>query len=72
MTIWIVKATWIEDDTDASEEWEVNAATAQEAMREATPRMRFQPHHVEVRRLPDHPSDTLELAPGQSRHKPAR
>ena len=46
MTIWIVKATWVEDETDASEEWEVNAATAQEAMREATPRMRFQPHHT--------------------------
>lgn len=71
MSIWIVKATWIEDETDASEQWEVNAATAQEAMQEAAVRMRFQPHHVEVRRLSD-AADKTELAPGQSRHMPAR
>ncbi len=71
MAIWIVKATWIEDETDASEQWEVNAATAQEAMQEAAARMRFQPHHVEVRRMPDAAGNT-ELAPGETRHRPAR
>ncbi|MFD1940656.1 hypothetical protein [Paradevosia shaoguanensis] len=71
MAIWIVRATWVEDETDASEQWEVNAATAQEAMQEAALRMRFQPHHVEVRRQLD-AGDKTGLAPGQARHRPAR
>lgn len=70
MAIWHVKATWIEDETDATEQWEVNAATAHEAVREATARMHFQPHHVEVRRVAGAaPMD--EPAPGDPRHRPA-
>jgi hypothetical protein len=51
MPLWVVKATWIEDESEASERWEVSAATAHDAVREVTARLRFQPHHVDARRL---------------------
>lgn len=70
MPIWIVKATWTEDESDASEQWEVNAATAHDAVREATTHIRFQPHHVEARHRysagEDH-VDATDLPPGQAR-----
>ena len=34
MATWIVRATWIEDEGEVSERWEVNAATAHEAVEE--------------------------------------
>jgi hypothetical protein len=49
MPFWLVKATWIEDETDASEQWEVNAETAHGAVQAVTTHLRFQPHHVEAR-----------------------
>lgn len=49
MPIWIVKATWMEDEAEVSEQWEVNAPTAHDAIREAAIHIRFQPHHVEAR-----------------------
>jgi hypothetical protein len=51
MPLWAVKATWIEDEAEASEQWEVSAATAHDAVRDVTARLRFQPHHVDARRL---------------------
>ena len=47
MPLWLVKATWCEDEAEASEKWEANAETVQDAV--AT-RLRFQPHHIEARR----------------------
>jgi hypothetical protein len=70
MPIWIVKATWTEDESDASEQWEVNAATAHDAVREATTHIRFQPHHVEARRRNSDGEgqvDATDLPPGQAR-----
>jgi hypothetical protein len=58
MPIWIVKATWREDETDATEQWEVNVPTAHEAVREATLHIHYPPHHVEVRHS-EGPSDLL-------------
>jgi len=49
MPIWLVKATWTEDEAEASEQWETNAATAHDAVKQATSHMRFLPHHVEAR-----------------------
>jgi hypothetical protein len=49
MPIWLVRAIWMEDETEASEQWEVTAPTALEAIREATAHIRFQPHHVEAK-----------------------
>lgn len=64
MPIWIVKATWREDETDAAEQWEVNAPTAHEAVQKATLHIKYPPHHVEVRQLNEAGSD---LQPGESR-----
>lgn len=50
MPNWLVKATWIEDEVEASEQWEVGADTAHEAIKEVTMNLRYQPHHVEARR----------------------
>lgn len=49
MPIWIVNATWLEDETEVREQWQVNAETVQEAVRDVMAHIRFQPHHVETR-----------------------
>lgn len=49
MPIWLVKATWTEDDAEASEQWEVKADTARDAVREVTTHLRFPPHHIEAK-----------------------
>ena len=70
MPIWIVKATWIEDEANVSEQWEVNAQTVHDAVREASAHIRFQPHHVEARRCDSLAADEAGasgLAPGQAR-----
>ena len=47
MPIWIVNATWLEDEAKVREQWQVNAETVQEAVRDVMAHIRFQPHHVE-------------------------
>jgi hypothetical protein len=72
MPIWLVRATWNEDEAEASEQWEVNAATAQDAVREATAHIRFHPHHVEARLSSSDAENTehaRELQPGQLRRR---
>jgi len=49
MPIWTVRATWFEDDAEVSKTWEVNADTAQDAVKEAARHFRFAPHHVEAK-----------------------
>jgi hypothetical protein len=49
MPVWLVKATWIEDEAEASEQWEVNAETAHDAVKAVSTHIRFRPHHVEAR-----------------------
>jgi hypothetical protein len=68
MPLWLVKATWIEDETEAHEKWEVNAATAHDAVREATAHIRFPPHHVEARLCVPEGSGAApaDLPPGQA------
>jgi hypothetical protein len=73
MAIWIVRATWIEDEIGASEQWEVNAASAHEAVKEITAHIRFPPHHVEARVWSadgDNVPLTSDLRPGQARRIP--
>ena len=75
MPVWLVKATWIEDDAEASEQWEVNAASAHEAVKEVTTRLRFHPHHVEARPCSVAAEDgvrVLRLKPGEARRVPPR
>jgi hypothetical protein len=73
MSVWLVKATWIEDEAEASEQWEVNADTAHDAVGEVTSRLRFHPHHVEARRCSPEDEDKareLDLLPGGVRRIP--
>jgi hypothetical protein len=69
MPVWLVKATWIEDEAEASEQWEVNAATAHDAIKETTTHIRFHPHHVEARLCLPEVADKapVDLLPGQAR-----
>jgi hypothetical protein len=66
MTNWWVKATWTEDEVEATEQWEVGADTAHEAIREVTMHLRYQPHHVEARRgAGDMPRGQMRRVPPQ-------
>jgi hypothetical protein len=70
MPVWLGKATWIEDEAEASEQGEVNAATAHDAVEEVTKRLRFHPHHVEAsRRMSDNEEKewASALRPGEMR-----
>jgi hypothetical protein len=65
MPIWIVNATWLEDEAEVREQWQVNAATIQEAVRDVMAHIRFRPHHLETR-LQSNESVT-DLAVGEAR-----
>ncbi|HUU65736.1 MAG TPA: hypothetical protein VMW57_00430 [Methyloceanibacter sp.] len=67
MSIWLVKATWYEDEVEASEQWAVNAATAQDAMKEVATHLRFHPHHVEAKLTKEGEVAVTDLAPGETR-----
>jgi hypothetical protein len=73
MPIWLVKATWIEDDAEVSEQWQANADTAHEAVKAVATRLRFRPHHVEARlRLAEAEDEprAIDLRPGDARRLP--
>jgi hypothetical protein len=75
MPMWLVKATWIEDEAEASEQWEVSANAAHEAVREVVARLRFQPHHVEARLCTPElakEAQATQLPPGQARRVPPK
>jgi hypothetical protein len=63
----------MEDETEASEQWQVDAGTAHEAIKAVSVHMRFPPHHVEVNRAsPDDAATTRSLPRGEARHTPSR
>jgi hypothetical protein len=71
--IWLVRATWTEDEAESSEQWEVNAETAYDALNAVATHLRFKPHHVEARQCA--PEGTQEaiaagLSPGEARRLP--
>jgi hypothetical protein len=73
MPIWLVKVTWIEDEAEASEQWQVNADTAHDAVKAVTTRLRFHPHHVEARLCLAEAEDearAIDLVPGEARRLP--
>lgn len=73
MPLWLVKATWCEDEAEASEKWEANAETAQDAVAAVTTRLRFHPHHIEARRCELDGVDkkiAKDLSPGDARRVP--
>jgi hypothetical protein len=73
MSLWLVKVTWIEDDAEESEQWEVNAETAQDAVTAVASHLRFHPHHVEAKRCEPEGADkslVATLPPGEARRVP--
>jgi len=73
MSIWLVRAILTEDEVEASEQWEVNADTAHDAVKEATTHIRFRPHHVEARIRSSGGENVLRtsgLQPGEVRRVP--
>ncbi|ODR99855.1 hypothetical protein AUC68_01595 [Methyloceanibacter methanicus] len=73
MPFWLVKATWYEDEAEASERWAANAETVQDAVATVARRLRFQPHHIEaVRREPEDLDQRIanDLVPGEARRLP--
>jgi hypothetical protein len=72
MPVWLVKATWVEDEAEASEQWEVNADTAHDAVKAVATRLRFHPHHVEARLCSAEAEEALaiDLVPGEARRLP--
>jgi DNA primase len=67
MPVWLVRATWIEDEVEGSEQWEVSAATAHDVVKEVTIHIRFHPHHVEAKSsLPEDKGRMIDLRPGPS------
>jgi len=73
MPVWLVRATWREDEAEASEQWEVNAETAQDAVKSVATHLRFNPHHIEARRCePEDAEKALmeDLSPGEARRIP--
>lgn len=73
MPLWLVKATWREDETEASEKWEVNAETARDAVTAVTTHLRFHPYHVEARVFEQDDVDkgiAADLSLGEARRVP--
>ena len=73
MPVWLVRATWIEDEAEASEQWEVNADSAHDAVKAVSTHLRFHPHHVEARLCPAEAEDkahAMDLLPGEARRLP--
>jgi len=67
MTTWRIRATWREDETEATEEWQIEAASVQDAVASVCGHVRFPPHHVEARQLDGEPSGA---AAEEIRHVP--
>jgi hypothetical protein len=75
MSIWVVNATWKEDEVDVSERWAVQASSAAEAVQTVSTHLRFQPHHVEARQsdaVIEGEGQLSSLQPGEIRRLPAR
>jgi hypothetical protein len=73
MPLWLVKATWTADESESSEQWEVNSETARDAVKAVATHLRFSPHHVEARRCEPEGTDkaiAADLPPGEARRIP--
>jgi hypothetical protein len=65
MALWLVTAIWIDDDAELTQQWEINAASQDEATRDVVMLLPTKPHHVEATRLPKDAAP--DLGPGQAR-----
>jgi hypothetical protein len=65
MALWLVTASWTDDEAELTQQWEVNVPTEEEAVREVAMLLPARPHRVEVKPLSD--SVAPDLVPGQVR-----
>ena len=65
MALWLVTASWSDDEAELTQQWEVNVPTEDEAVREVTMLLPSRPHHVEAKLLAESPA--TDLGPGQAR-----
>jgi hypothetical protein len=64
---WLVTTIWREDETEATEQWEVSDASSDEAVDQVITHVRFRPHHVEARPATDRHRQSVTLQPGEDR-----
>lgn len=65
MPLWLVTASWSDDEAELTQQWEVNVASEDEAVREIVMLLPSRPQHVEVKPLSE--DIALDLGPGQAR-----
>ena len=65
MALWLVTASWSDDEAEVAQQWEVNVPTEDEAVREVMMLLPTRPHHVEAKLLSDDVAP--DLGPGQAR-----
>jgi len=73
MAVWVVRTTWREDETEATEQWVINADTAADAVAGVMPHVRFPPQHVEARLSAAEGGEdpqVTDLGPGEVRRLP--
>jgi hypothetical protein len=65
MALWLVTASWNDDDAELTQQWEVNVPTEDEAVREVTMLLPSKPHHIEAKLVSEDLAPDLGL--GQAR-----
>ena len=65
MPLWLVTASWSDDEAELTQQWEVNVTTEDEAVREVVMLLPNKPQHVEVKPLSE--NFAPDLGPGQAR-----
>jgi hypothetical protein len=65
MALWLVTASWSDDEAELTQQWEVNVPTRDEAVKEVTMLLPSRPQHVEVKLLSE--GVFPDLGPGQAK-----
>ena len=65
MALWLVTASWSDDEAELTQQWEVNVPTEDEAVREVVMLLPSKPQHVEAKLLSQDVAS--DLGPGQAR-----
>jgi hypothetical protein len=65
MALWLVTASWNDDEAELTQQWEVNVPTEDEAVREVTMLLPSKPHHIEAKLVSEDLAPDLGL--GQAR-----
>ena len=65
MALWLVTASWSDDEAELTQQWQVNVPTEDEAVREVVMLLPSKPQHVEAKLLSQDVAS--DLGPGQAR-----